>query len=118
MKHVVKRHRLLSLYFFIGVFIGASAGCSIQKNMRASHSWLSPNHYRIPLTVDQKGVGASYAPAAVDIDFAAALRGRSKFDRHTVEIIAYNSSGEPVLYDSSRPGYEKYLVPCRLDESF
>lgn len=117
MRQIVKKYRLRPLYFFICVFIGALAGCSVQKNMHAPYSWLSLNHYRIPLAVDQQNVAASYTPARLDIDFAAALRGRGKFDKHTVEIIAYNSSGEPVLYDSSRAGYEKYLLPCRLDES-
>lgn len=91
------------------------------KTTAAGLSWISPNHYSIALTVDQKNVSASSTPASLEIDFAKELakkKVRGTFDKHTVEVVAYTASGIPVVFDSSRPGYEKYLLPCRVDESF
>ena len=34
------------------------------------NSWVSPNHYRMVLKVDQKGIHASSTPAAIDINFS------------------------------------------------
>src|SRR5688500_10341362 len=101
---------------FLMIIIGA---CSVQKNTsRSVNAWLSPNRYRIPLLVDQKNVRASNTPAGVEIDFTTLLQAQGKFDKHTVKVIAYNSSGAPVVFDSSRSGYEKYTLPLRVDESF
>ena len=119
MKNNFKKYRRAKYYFSITFLLVIIASCSAQKNTAGpANAWLSPNRYRIPLTVEQKNVHASNTPASLEIDFATELQGRGKFDKHTVEIIACNASGTPVVYDSSRSGYEKYLLPCRVDEAF
>ena len=85
------------------------------------YQWVSPNHYRIPLTTELKARHASSTPAALEIDFEAQLKSagiNSVFDKHTVEVMAYDGSGTPVIFDSSRQSYEKYLLPCRIGERY
>jgi hypothetical protein len=68
------------------------------------------------LTVDSKGISRSHSPAFVDIDFAPFLRAAGEagtFDIHTIEVVAYDSANKPRIYDNSRRGYEKYLLPWR-----
>ncbi|MDO8589293.1 MAG: VCBS repeat-containing protein [Armatimonadota bacterium] len=82
------------------------------------HEWTSPNGYRILMTVDCRGRTRSDSPAAVNIDFVDALRSMGEngaFDEHTVEVVAYNASGKPEVFDEAREGYEKYLLPHRID---
>lgn len=113
------KYPLYTYLFLAALIITSIAGCSAQKNLPgAGGEWLSPNHYRIPLQVDRKNVHASATPAALEIDFSAHLKSHDRFDKHTVEIIAYDASGMPVVYDSSRGGYEKYLLPHRVDDVY
>jgi hypothetical protein len=89
--------------------------------LQAGSQWTSPNHYRILLTVDNRGVAQSNAPASVNVDFPqklASLRVKGSFDENTVEVFAYDSSGKPRVFDSARKGYEKYLLPWRFDKYF
>ncbi|HMH22522.1 MAG TPA: VCBS repeat-containing protein [Puia sp.] len=84
-------------------------------------SWVSPDHYRVVLAVDQAGVHASSTPVSVDIDFTQRLREKKihgNFDKNSMEVIAFHASGKPVIFDSSRSGYEKFLLPCRIDEYY
>jgi FG-GAP-like repeat/Dockerin type I domain len=76
-------------------------------------SWTSPDHYRLLITVNPRGVTRSNSPATVDLNFAQALvdqGGAGTFDPNTVEVIAYDANGNPVVYDASRSGYEQYLL--------
>ncbi|MDO8587422.1 MAG: VCBS repeat-containing protein [Armatimonadota bacterium] len=84
-------------------------------------SWDSPNHYRVLLTVDPKGAERKNSPASVDIDLQAALKdtgAAGTFDADTIEVIAYDSSGKPAVFDASRTGYEQYLLPWRVQKYF
>lgn len=105
--------KTLTIYLLlIACIVSIIAGCSAQRNLPgAGGEWLSPNRYRVQLVVDQKNMRASSTPASVEIDL-------KKFDKHTVEVMAYDASGNPVVFDSSRSGYEKYLLPHRIDEAF
>jgi hypothetical protein len=81
-------------------------------------SWVSPDHYRILLQVDPRGVTRSNSPASIDVDLVQALAdqgGSGTFDENTVEVVAYDGSGAPRVYDASRVGYEQYLLPWRID---
>jgi hypothetical protein len=83
--------------------------------------WTSPNRYHLSLSVDPKGVARSNSPASVDIDFVQALADLGEsgtFDEHTIEIIAYNASNEMVIFDTSRTGYEQYLLPWRIQKYY
>jgi hypothetical protein len=60
----------------------------------------------------------SYSPAAVDLDFSALLDGKLDVDGNSLEVIAYDESGHPLVFDGSRPGKERHLVPHRLDRLF
>ncbi|MHC4179392.1 MAG: FG-GAP-like repeat-containing protein, partial [Planctomycetota bacterium] len=87
----------------------------------AEPPWRSPNNYRLLLNVDSRGVSRSNSPAAVEIDFARALSDQGisgTFDEHTIEVIAYDGSGVPRVFDASRAGYERYLLPWRLEKSY
>ena len=83
--------------------------------------WRSPNRYRILLRVDSRNVSRSNSPASVDIDFVQALcdNGISRtFDADTIEVVAYDSSGSPKLFDASQCGYARYLLPWRLEKYY
>jgi len=83
--------------------------------------WRSPNKNRLLLSVDARRTRRSNSPASVDIDFVKALSDMGisgTFDEHTIEVIAYDSSGSPKIFDSSREGYERYLLPWRIEKLY
>jgi hypothetical protein len=83
--------------------------------------WHSECRYRTVLSIDSRGQSRSHAPAAVDIDFSRLLaheQADAPFDEHTVEVVAHDSSGNPRIYDASRPGDQRYLVPHRLEKYY
>jgi len=105
----MKRSGVVFLFVLLGVVAPGALG--------AAKSWASPNGYRIGLIVDPRGVTRSHSPAAIDIDFAkqlADLGVTGCFDDHTIEIMGYDDQGKPYVYDASRKGYEKYLLPWRI----
>ena len=98
------------------LLLGRANAQAIKQN-----SWISPNHYRMVLKVDQKGIHASSTPAAIDINFSEKFgqkKNSGSFDKNTIEVVAYDPSGHPVIFDSLKKGYEKYLLPWRLDEYY
>ncbi len=83
--------------------------------------WTSACAYRITLTVDSRGRHRSHSPASVEIDFAKAIAdagGSGEVDESTVEVIAYDAEGMPRVYDPSRTGEEKYLLPWRIERYY
>jgi hypothetical protein len=84
--------------------------------------WSSPNRrYRILVDVDSRGLPRSNCPASVDVDFPATLsrlKAKGEFDEHTLEVVGYDGAGRARVFDTSRPGYEKSLLPRRLDRSY
>ena len=89
----------------------------------AAVTWTSPNHYRILFTVDHRGKTRRNSPASVDINFVQYLASKGvagTFDENTIEVMAYNASGQPILFDNAswRVGYEKYLLPCRIQKYY
>jgi len=83
--------------------------------------WRSPNRYRLLLQVDCRGVSRSNSPASVDVDFARILSDngiRGTFDEHTIEVIAYDGLGAAKAYDVTRAGYERHLLPWRLEKYY
>lgn len=119
LKHILVRPLVYVAFFSAIVSFFEScrtAGKSTASGPKAE--WNSPNHYRFRLIVNDPGFDKSNAPASVEIDFSSALMRfgtNGSFDKHTVEVVAYDSSGRPVIFDASRPGYEKYLLPSRVD---
>jgi hypothetical protein len=84
-------------------------------------TWDSPDRYRIAVTVNPGTITRSNSPASVDIYFQQLLTNLAEigtFNQFTVEVMAYDSSGKPIVYDSSRTGYEQYLVAHRVDPYF
>ncbi|MDO8684183.1 MAG: VCBS repeat-containing protein [Armatimonadota bacterium] len=82
--------------------------------------WTSPNRYRVLFTVSATG-SRSNAPATVDMDFNQLLAdsgATGTFDENTVEVVAYNTAGQPKVYDSSRLGHEIYLLPFRIENYY
>jgi hypothetical protein len=83
--------------------------------------WVSPMKYRLILDVDPRGITRSSSPCSVNVDFPKALSDKGiagKFDEHTIEVVAYDSSGTPKTFDGSRKGYERYLLPWRLAKHY
>ncbi len=83
--------------------------------------WTSAQRYRVCLKVDPRGRARSNSPARVDFDFPQALRGLSEsgqFDEHTVEVAAYAQPSEPLVFDASRPGNERFRLPHRVEKYF
>jgi len=95
------------------------SGCA--PSVGAVFPWTSQNHYRMVLSVDPKLATRSHCPAAIDIDFPQALANKgatSPFDESTIEVVAYDQNGQPVVYDASRAVSERYLVPWRIDKYY
>lgn len=108
------------LFLFFSVLVYASCGAP-HLNSGNNPGWVSPNHYRILLSVNRNGAKGSNSPVAVDIDFnekIAHKNSKASFDENTVEVFAYDSSGNAVKFDSTRVGYEQYLLPCRVDNYY
>ena len=83
--------------------------------------WTSQNGYRVLLTVDSRGRKRCKSPASVNLDFPQALAdmgASGAFDQDTIEVVGYDSSGRPKVYDDSRPADEKHLLPWRIEEYF
>ncbi|MBI4579405.1 MAG: VCBS repeat-containing protein, partial [Planctomycetes bacterium] len=83
--------------------------------------WLSPNRYRTILTVDARGVARSHSPVSVQIDFTQLLAAAGEtgtFDPDTVEVIAYDAADAPVVFDAVRNGYDRYLLPWRVERAW
>lgn len=94
---------------------------SLRLTRSTHHDWPSANRYRIPLEVDTRGVPRSHSPASVTIDFGAQLRaqgGAGRFDENTIEVMALDASGQPRVFDPSRSGVERYLLPWRLEKLY
>jgi hypothetical protein len=88
----------------------------------AAHlSWTRPHEYRFRLSVDPREKRRSNSPASADIDLQSALTERScsgNFDESTIEVIAYTREGKPQVFDPTRRGYERYLLPWRIQKYF
>ena len=108
----------ISLFASMIVFSSCSG---LHLNSGNNSGWLSPNHYRIPLSVNLNGAKETNSPAAVDIDFNEIIlkeNSKASFDKNTIEVFAYDSLGKPVKFDRTRTGYEQYLLPCRVDNYY
>ncbi|MBI4579353.1 MAG: VCBS repeat-containing protein, partial [Planctomycetes bacterium] len=91
--------------------------------MAGALQWNSPNRYRLVVSVDPRGVSPrSHSPIApLRVNFAAHLlsvSGSGRVDPNTIEVMAYDTNGNPHVYDASRPGYEQYLLPWRIDSYY
>lgn len=108
--------------FLAALLITTIAGLIIQPSaFGLERLWISPKKYRLILNIDPRSIERSYSPASVNIDFVAVLLANNvsgTFDKHTLEIVAYDSSNTPRVFDDSRKGYERYLVPWRLQEYY
>ena len=83
--------------------------------------WVSPNRYRVVLTVDPRGAAGKNRPASADIDFPKMLSdagGKGAFDENTIEVVGYDESGRPRVFNPCDKGYERYLLPWRIDRYF
>jgi hypothetical protein len=89
--------------------------------------WRSPARFRLLLSVDPRGVSRSFTPVSIKIDpadlagaagaaGAASLPGR--LDEHTIEVMAFDAHGTPAVYDPSARGYERHLLPFRLERLY
>lgn len=84
-------------------------------------AWISPNRCRLLLSVDPRGVVRKNSPASVNVDLQQALAGlgvTGEVNEDTIEVVAYDGLGRPVVFDSSRTGYEKYLLPWRITRDY
>lgn len=93
----------------------------------AALPWVSPNHFRTIMTVNPRhtsfsgGVNGVHSPASVEVDFAQIIAGQGgsgTFDSHTIEVVAYDGSNQPKTFDATRPGYERYLLPWRIERYY
>lgn len=83
--------------------------------------WPSENRYRILLEVDPGASRRSFSPASVEVDLDSELRlqgGRGGVDDLTVEVVAFDEGGKPIVFDPTRSGNERFLVPHRLDRLY
>src|SRR3990172_5309646 len=105
------------------MLIIATAVCLTTGRTAFGHElpWVCPKKCRIILDVDSRGLARSNSPAGVEVDFNRALSENGAaggFDEHTIEIVGYDSSGLPQVFDETRKGYERYLTPWRLDKYY
>ncbi len=105
----------------IGIAFSAACASGAGTARAAGAEWLSPDRFRVPLTVDPRRGPRSSSPASVDVDFSRALAeagGTGTFDPHTIEVIAFDASGDPRAFDPTRAGPERFLLPWRLEGSY
>ena len=112
----MRRHVPLAAFLTLSpLFAGTLPAQDLQ------HPWRSPNRYRCLLEVDPGERSRSNSPTAVDIDFAkqlAAVGASGEFDEHTLEVIAYDRIGSAATFDASRRGYERFLLPWKLEKLY
>jgi FG-GAP-like repeat len=83
--------------------------------------WTSADRYRVLLTVDPHGSASSHSPARVELDLCrelAAQGGEGTPDDSTIEVVAYDATGELITYDPSRPADERHLLPWRVEKYY
>ncbi|MHC4742376.1 MAG: FG-GAP repeat domain-containing protein, partial [Planctomycetota bacterium] len=107
----------------VAQFLIATAVCLVTAGAAYALElpWYSPQRHRIILDVDSRGVIRSNSPAEVEMDFRKVLsenEAAGRFDEHTIEVVAYDSSGLPRVFDETRRGYERHLMPWRLDKHY
>jgi hypothetical protein len=115
-QHEVSFVWLVCLGWVVAGFLILAAPC-----FGADLTWRSPCKYRLLLSVDPRGDQLSNCPATVEIDFPRLLSESgisAPFDEHSVEVVACDGAGCPKMFDESRAGYERYLVPWRLDKYY
>ncbi|MDP2896921.1 MAG: VCBS repeat-containing protein [bacterium] len=113
--------RLYALGFAATTVLMTSPPSQGPQNTAENPVWTSPNGYRVLMSGDPRGRGRSNSPASVDIDFQKVLANRGSsgiFDESTVEVVAYTEHGQPHVFDSSREGYERCLLPRRVQRYF
>jgi len=113
---------ILHMFFAIALLSGISMGSASSFGMDAPE-WTSPDRtFRILLKVEPRGRERSNSPVApLRINFQKEIKKQGasgSFDEHTIEVIAYDASNKPVVFDASRPGYERYLLPWRIDQYY
>src|SRR2546426_8474648 len=96
-----------------GVALALVAGALAHgEDAQAAPAWASPSRVRLRLSVDARGRKRSRSPAAVAVDFQAALRScgiAGEYDQDSIEVV-------PALGPSS--GGRAGRVPHRLDPLF
>ena len=120
MRIMQHRHFTYPLLFIV-LFSSFALLFVIHSPVEAVPAWTSPNQYRVLLTVDPRVAMRRKSPAAVDIYFQDILASKGTsgvFDENTIEVIAYDFSGQPKVFDSTRTGYEQYLLPWRVQKFF
>jgi hypothetical protein len=101
--------------------ISAALTISIACADAGELTWLSPDKHRLLIQVDPLGLRRSNSPVSLEVDFAQLLRDAGvagELDERTIEVMAHDSLGAPAAFDPSRDGYEKYLLPWRLDRCY
>ena len=104
--------------------LGSAVVIALLPSIHASTqdlAWPSPNRYRVLLSVDSRGVKRSQSPATVELDLARVLTqagGSGAVDDATVEVVAYDAAGQPVVFDATRNGYERFLLPSYLERDY
>jgi len=97
--------------------------CLAMSTARAAEpEWTSPDRqYRVLLAADPGELPRSLCPVRVEIDFPALLDqlgGAGTFDEHTIEVVGYDPAGHPRVFDPARSGYEKWLLPWRMQNYY
>lgn len=118
----MKSHITLKLMWLVAPVIALILIASVMEPaVAASVAWTSPNSCRVLMNVDPVRSGRSNSPASVELNPVQTLVSCGifgTFDESTIEVIAYNSSGQPVVFDPTRQGYEKYLLPWRIQKRY
>ncbi|MDH7601366.1 MAG: VCBS repeat-containing protein [Armatimonadota bacterium] len=109
-----------TLLWAASLAVNQPAACTPDPSA-SSLPWISPMHYRVLLEVDPIRDGRVNSPTRVDLNLQGMLRSMGapgKVDDSTIEVVAYSNEGWPKVFDPSRQGYEKFLVPHRVDKYY
>lgn len=96
------------------MYVDNFACSSTAQNPAAMLPWVSPDRYRVVTNVNPRGVARRNSPATVRLDLPALLAafgGSGVVDESTIEVVAYDYTGAPVVFDATRTGSERYLLP-------
>jgi hypothetical protein len=81
--------------------------------------WNTTWNYRISITADGVKQERPYAHAKYKINFSTELdqvAGGGLFDINSIRLVEYDSNGDPIVYNASRSGDDKYVVPIKFKQ--
>jgi len=93
----------------------------VTESYAKRYSWLSPNDYRILLTIEKSQSLWSTVPVLFSLDmhknFKNIALSPENLSLPSIRVVAYDMKSNPLIQQASKSGDEKYFIPYRLDDN-